>query len=155
MGNENISDVEIRKWHSEGWRFYKRNKKGRVYITRRKGPINEYSLGPFNQELWDIITKVVNGEVPLVIKESESIFYHTINIYRLIHYTKNCLHIDNEGYCTYWQFKPNSILINHPKNTRYKEVKEENKTYWIFQVTRKYCLNCNAFISARMKTVMP
>ena len=67
MGKDQISQVASttrRKWTEaelqallkDGWYFRVKKSKGRDYITRRKGQ-TERSLGPFDEDLWNLIKR--------------------------------------------------------------------------------------------------
>ena len=149
MGNSEPSNEEIRKWINEGWKFGSRKKKGHIYITRRLGPNMEKSYGRFTQELWDRIKKVESSPIePVGERESKPSLHNYVEISRIIHYTKNCTNIDDNGYCTYWKLKPNSSFINYPKPLSFKEIMDGGQLVWMFRANRRFCKDCHAFVSS-------
>ena len=140
MGNKNPDEKDIKSYIREGWHFRSKTVKGRKYITRRKGQM-ERGIGPYNPELWDLITQLVSQvdtdekhlikTRPLSNKNSnerkvftQSIVtdeYDTkwrklleqISMYRGIQMMMSCTHRDSEGYCSYWNWekKPNFFQL--------------------------------------------
>ena len=149
------SDEDIRDWMEEGWRFARRNRKGRVYITRRMGANRERSLGRFNQSLWDRIVRISRErEEPQREKDPLYSFYGLVEVNRAALISQDCLHMDEEGYCTYWSWGPDYSLLRYRENLAMKEVNDGGNPVYQFIAHDRYCRGCTAYISEKMKTLM-
>jgi hypothetical protein len=152
MGKNKPSDEDIRTWIKEGSKFTKRTKKGHIYITRRKGANKERSLGRFKQSLWEKIEKISREpEEPQRETDPLSIFYTLVELNRSALISQNCLHRDDEGFCTYWRWSPEYSLLNFRRDLVIKEVKDEGKTVYLFYADFRYCKGCTAYTSVKLK----
>ena len=151
MGKSEPSEEEIRTWIKEGWKFTKRTRKGHVYITRRKGANIERSLGRFKQSLWERIEKISREpEEPQRETDPLSIFYRLVEFSRASLIRRDCLHKDDEGYCTYWRWDSEYSLLKYREDVAMKEVIDEGNPVYLFIAHARYCKGCSAYISAKM-----
>ena len=152
MGKMEPTDEELRSWIKEGWKFTKRTRKGHIYITRRKGANIERSLGRFNHTLWNRIEKMLREpEEPDRETDPLSVFYSLVELNRASLKSHDCLHRDNEGYCTYWRGGTEYSLLRFRRNLEMKEVREEGNPAYLFYANIKYCKGCTAYVSSRMR----
>jgi hypothetical protein len=152
LGHSEPSDEDIRTWIKDGWKFYKRTRKGHVYITRRKGANLERSLGRFKQSLWDRIEKILREpKEPLRETDPLSRFYELVELNRVSQISQDCLHRDNEGYCKYWRWTPDYSLLNYRRDLVMKQVRDEGNPVYLFLAHAKYCRRCTAYVSTKMK----
>ena len=122
---ERISNKEIQGFIEDGWNFRVKKTGGKSYITRRKGQ-KERGLGPYNKELWDLITELTNpttktrivpvkdiekseavserDEMAERVKELTGKIDEGIMMYRGFHMMKHCLY-NSEGFCEYWRWE--------------------------------------------------
>lgn len=154
LGKIEPSDEEIRNWIKKGWKFYRRTKKGHIYITRRKGANKERGHGRFQQPLWDRIEKI-RREPSEPQRETDplSLFYSLVELNRASLNSQNCLNRDDEGYCTYWRWSHDYPLLRYRGDLEMKEVKDEGNPAYLFRAHAKYCGGCTAYVSARMKVL--
>ena len=151
MGKSEPSEEEIRTWIKEGWKFTKRTRKGHIYITRRKGANVERSLGRFKQSLWERIEKI-SQKPEESRKETDplSIFYSLVELNRASKSSTDCLHRDDEGYCTYWRWSPDYSLLNYRGDLAMNEVIDKGNPVYLFYAHAKYCSGCTAYTSVKM-----
>ena len=153
MGKSEPSDEDIRDWIREGWKFTKRTRKGHVYITRRMGANIERSLGRFKQSLWERIEKISREpEEPQKETDLRSLFYILVSDVRAYHSSVDCLHIDDEGYCTYWRWEKELPLLRYGENIKMKEVVDEGNHVYLIEAHGNYCRGCTTYISKKMKS---
>ncbi len=122
---ERKSNKEIQEFIEDGWNFRVKRTGGKSYITRRRGQ-KERSLGPYNQELWDLITELTNpttktrivpvkdiekseagserDEMVARVKELTGKIDEGIMMYRGFHMMRNCLYNFDE-FCEYWSWE--------------------------------------------------
>jgi hypothetical protein len=152
MGKREPSDEDIRTWIKEGWKFTKRTRKGHVYITRRKGANIERSLGRFKQSLWKRLEKISREtEEPKQRTNQLSVFYDLIEMNRWVISSRDCLHRDDEGYCTFWRWSPEYAFLSLRGDLMMKEVTDKGNPVYLFPAHMKYCRGCTAYISVKMK----
>ena len=146
------TDEEIRYWIKKGWKFTRRPRKGHIYLTRRKGANLERSLGRFRQTLWDRIEKIrrESREPPKEIDE-KSRFLRLIELNRAHQSARECLNIDDGGYCTYWRWGSDYGFLRFKGDFDMKKVNAEGTSVCLFRAEAMYCMGCNAFVSLRMK----
>jgi hypothetical protein len=146
-----ISDEEIHHWIKEGWKFTKRTRSGHVYITRRKGANIERSLGRFNQILWDRIVHARDSEKPREDLKPIDAFLDSVDVNRAFLKSSNCLHRDDEKFCTYWKWSDDYFFLKFEVNIKRKKVIESGKPVYLFYADPRYCMRCTAYISSMMK----
>ncbi len=155
MGTIEPSDEDIRNWMEEGWRFARRNRRGRVFITRRMGANRERSLGRFRQSLWNRIQRISRElEEPQREKDPLYAFYGLVEVNRADLISRDCLHRDEEGYCTYWSWGSDYSLLRYREDLAMREVNEEGNTAYQFLAHGRYCRGCTAYVSEKMKALM-
>ncbi len=159
MGNNGISEEEIKRFVEDGWSFRVKKSGNRHYITRRKGQ-RERSLGPYNEELWDMlqrIKKMKKGPIATVsafqIKQRD--LDNHLKMERGAHYMRTCLFIDKDQFCTFYRYqnKPESYKIEDRIYTeglsKIKELTVNGKTeqVWVHRANIPFCAACSAFFS--------
>ena len=148
MGKSETSDEDIRNWIKEGWKFTKRTRKGYVYITRRKGANLERGHGRYSQSLWDRIEKISKEpEEPQRETDSLSLFYKLVELNRAVLSSHDCLHRDDEGFCTYWRWDSDYSLLNFRGDLVMKEEIDEGSPVYLFRAQISYCRGCTAYSS--------
>jgi len=155
MGKTEPSDEDIRSWIKEGWKFTKRTRKGHVYITRRMGANIERSLGRFKQSLWERIEKILR-EPEKQQRETETLntFYMLLELLRSSRNSIDCLHKDDEGYCTFWRWNNDLPFLRYGENLPMKEVIDEGNPVCLFYAHQRYCRGCTAYINEKMKALI-
>jgi len=158
---------EIEALTADGWRFRKKLRKDKLYVSARKGS-REKSLGRYSDEYWTRIEDVVKGST----KKSDSIkttptqaeaktedhFITTLQeVNRLIDRLKfsRCLHIEANGFCNYWHLnelpkqakqlnkKEFDFIFNKVKNV-------EGVNEWAISPIPIICNDCPSFIDQGM-----
>jgi hypothetical protein len=138
MGKNQLVREELLQLIEDRWRFRIKNVSGHRYITRRKKQ-KEKSLGPFNEDLWNLILQVeyehalIEGEgsrsvVRRVsprfadeeselewrrsIRESQDRFLRMLAYERSRRMSCDCDHIVN-GLCEYWVWDQEPLFYGH------------------------------------------
>lgn len=152
MGKKEPTEEDIRTWIQEGWKFTQRTRKGHVYITRRMGANIERSLGPFKKSLWGLIEKI-RREPEGAQRETDplSTFYRLVELNRAALSSLDCLHRDDEGYCTYWRWSSDYSLLRFRGDLEVKKVSDDGNPAYLFSAHIRYCRGCPAYISVKMK----
>lgn len=152
LGKIEPTDEEIRNWIKKGWKFYQRPRKGHIYITRRMGATLERSHGPFRQAFWDRIEKIKRElSEPQPETDPISLFYSMIELNRAAINSIDCLNRDDEGFCTYWRWSRDYLLLSYRGDLDMKEATYMDELVYLFRAHAKYCGRCNAYVSSRMK----
>jgi len=114
----------------------------------------ERSLGRFKQSLWDKIERI-SRELEEPQKEADplSIFYDLVILNRAALSSQDCLHQDDEGYCTYWRWSPDYSLLSYREDLAMKEVTDEGNPVIQFLAHARYCRGCSAYVSEKMKAL--
>ena len=62
MGKQGVSLESLIKYRDDGWKFTIKKVKGKKYITRKRKE-EERSLGPYSEDLWNLISEIVRVHV--------------------------------------------------------------------------------------------
>jgi hypothetical protein len=186
MGNKGFDEEDVLGYVRGGWHFRAKTVKGRKYITRRKGQ-EERGVGPFDPDLWASINRLIpqtaEEEAPSIQEESvlgkdtndlpkrthdwvrrseefrmelrrlqEYIFTH-----RGLEMVRTCMHIDDEGFCTYWSWenKPNyfGLFEELMGSGNYKKQKISKKDLpvdrWLVKAIHWYCSCCPVYQASK------
>ena len=159
MGKKSYSEEEIKEFIEDGWSFRIKKSGDRHYITRRKGQA-EKSLGPYTEELWDMIIKSqtkktnhMSSVSPYNILKRD--MEYNLKLERGARYVATCLFIDKDRFCTFHRYKnkPKSFKI---EDKIYKEgfsklkeltVNGVKEQVWVHRADILYCAECSAYIS--------
>jgi hypothetical protein len=170
MSRRLVTREEIIALTADGWGFRKKERKGKLYISARKGK-KEKGLGLYSDELWDIIVKVSSGLIgkpespkdsvqtnigfkeidnPLIITFNE--IKHGMSKHKMLY----CLHVEANGFCDYWRLEE---LPKHAKQLNkkefelvFKEVKNvDGKTrFWALNPFPIICGDCPGYIDEKI-----
>ena len=176
MGKSSPHKKDLLGYIREGWYFRTKTVKGRRYITRRKGE-KERGMGPFDPDLWAMINMLVQQTA----EEEESVLekgtvnlprrtthldsgarefnmkfgrlFEHISMYRGIEMMQTCIHLDEEGYCTYWNWekKPNFLgLLDELLGSECYEKRRISKKglsvdRWMVKAFQWYCSSCPVY----------
>jgi hypothetical protein len=158
MGKTSYSEKELKEFIGDGWRFRVKKSKDRHYITRRKGQA-EKSLGPYAEELWDMIIKLqTRKKNPRATVSASRLrqkeFEEHLKMERGARYMTTCLFTE-DGFCTFYRYKnkPESFKIEDKIYTeglsKIKELTVNGKTehVWVHRANIPFCAECSAYIS--------
>lgn len=167
------TEAEIKAHIDDGWYFRRKRSMGRDYITRRKGQ-KERSLGPFDEDLWNLIkrTRVDEAsekaspmtELKLDTMQSEKIddylnlydlLTNRLSIERAAHLMLTCTYKGEDGFCSYWSWsvKPSfyelASKLGHENDFSTKEVTGDNgsKRKWFVRALPWFCENCPVYVA--------
>jgi hypothetical protein len=154
---------EIRTLIAEGWRFRKKARKGKLYISARKKG-KETSLGAFNQEYWAIIEATIKdpntnqsgSEITKTIKTPKVEEDPWLKTFEEISRKMNqnagikCLHVQNEGFCDYWRLEnlPAQATELEDKDVKFlfNECNTDSEKFWLFRAFPILCMHCQTYI---------
>jgi hypothetical protein len=162
MGNNEIKEDDIITWLEEGWRFRKKQSRGRNYITRRKQK-KEKSLGPYDQELWDAIQNLSQREGFKKTTKNNNFQIQINQITKLLirdrdyNVIGSCIFMNDESYCryfTYWdKTEAMKMLDEMDMSDGYAlidiDINGKNEKKYSYVGTRQ-CKNCLTFLNEKM-----
>jgi hypothetical protein len=167
MTRRHATREEIEVFAADGWRFRKKSRKDKLYVSARRGP-KENSLGRYSDEYWAMIQDVVKGLKDKLDStkatqtqaelETEDPFITTLHeINRRINRLKfsRCLQVDADGFCNYWHInelpKQAKQLNKKQYEFIFKKVKNvEGVTEWAVASLPIICNDCPSFIDQGM-----
>jgi len=178
MSWDSSTREQIKNLFSGGYYFRKKNVKGRVYITARKGS-KEKSLGAFKEGNWEYIRKLTGIKESsteskqghkrelkswdLVRRELEEVRGELQNIF-LMHKISDCIYRGEDGYCKCWRFldQPSRALESFLEKIRrffgedviVKVEEADGSKYWVFKAIGLTCRDCVAFMDGRMLNII-
>ena len=167
------TEAEIKAFIDDGWYFRKKKSMGRDYITRRKGQ-NERSLGPFDEDLWDLIIRTrvdmtsekasPMTELKLDSIQSEKmddylnrydLLTNRISIERAVHLMLTCTYKGEDGFCSFWSWSvqppfyelASELGLESDFSTR--EVTDDNgsKRKWFVRALPWFCESCPVYVA--------
>ena len=171
-GKKRIDTVELTSLRNDGWHFRIKTVKGKRYIAARKGR-DEKGIGPFSDELWGEIQKLICLGVELKGGASpkdktsdegdEDLLFHvrklneSLRMSRGSHMARYCLFKDNENYCEYWQWNREPHLYKYITKIwgenmfRTSSDEASGSTRWALKAFPYMCAGCPAFVDEQMK----
>jgi hypothetical protein len=170
MSKRQATREEITALAVDGWGFRKKERKGKLYVSARRGKI-EKGLGLHSDEFWAMIEDVASGltskpespkesaQTQIGPKETDSPLIMTFNeINRKMgkHKMLQCLHVEADGFCDYWRLEelPEQAKQLNKKEFEivFKEVKDvDGKThFWALNPYPIICSGCPGFVDEKM-----
>lgn len=175
MTRKKWTENEIRAFIDDGWYFRKKRSMGRDYITRRKAQL-EKSLGPYEDDLWNIIVKLEKERFPKVleptletdkdfdIKQTEKLddylnlakdLSQRLSSERAAYLTFNCKYKGRDGFCSYWSwdvqpsFYELAKKVGHGKDFVNRKVIDEYKveSKWFVRALPWFCRDCPVYVA--------
>ena len=154
-------EERIRSFIDDGWNFRVKRSKGRRYITRRRGQV-ERSLGPYSEELWNLIQRLLEEKsrppVKQAVKEEDFLslldsLINTIRSERSVKMMAMCKYKDEEGFCAFWtrDVKPSYYQILERLDfqgdilLRETTVEDTKGSKWMVKARPWFCEGCSAF----------
>ncbi len=175
MTRKKLTENEIRAFLDDGWYFRKKRSMGRDYITRRKAQA-EKSLGPYEDDLWNIIVKLEKEKFPKVleptlktdkdldIKQTEKLddylnlakdLSQHLSYERAAHLTLNCKYKGRDGFCSYWSWgvQPSFFIlakeVGHGNDFDKRKVAEDqgSESKWFVRAMPWFCKDCPVYVT--------
>jgi hypothetical protein len=146
-----FSVEEAKALHAEGWVFHKKSRKGKWYISARKGD-KEKGLGPFSEDNWSIIMRIIH-DLPVdersLIQTKDPFKETLIELKAIINsaYMK-CENHGPDGFCNYWhldELPTQAVNLNDKERDLLFKKASKVGSRWLFQAYPFMCNNCPAF----------